>query len=219
MSAQTVSLTGTKAPEAPAAEPAVDLEKKVSDMLAAQISKINSDLRADLGRELKAIKEAVGAGKPKEKEASPAQEHPGESQTEKTLRERLASLEEREGRQRQNAVRLAIRDNLVRAGADTALAELAVPAILEGEGGQFATKEGKFGGYEVSFGEASVSDWAKNFMTSDMGKRLAAATAVPSANLPGSVPGSKARRQVPRSQLKTVSDEDLKNGAIEIVDG
>jgi hypothetical protein len=96
---------------------------------------------------------------------------------------------------------------------------MAVPSILEGEGSQFITKEGKFGGYEVNFGESAVTDWAKNFLQSETGKRIASSVPVPSLGLPGSAPGAKARRQVPKSQLKDVSFEDLDKGLIEIIDG
>ena len=202
-------------PPTDAADKGVELEKRISESVTSVATKINSDLRADLGRELKALKELIGASSKKEAAISP------ETPTEKTLRDRLAALEEREGRQRQNAIRLSIRDSLVKGGADPELAEMAVPSILEGEGEGFLTKESKFGGYEVAYGEATVSDWAKNFMTSDRGKRLAASMPAPSLGLPGATPSATARkmRQVPKSQLKSLSMDELNSGNIEIVDG
>lgn len=218
--AQVMSLgAGVKPPPASsdpadkAAEPAAELDKRLSEMLEKATSKINSDLRADFGRELKALKEAVGAVKPKSADL------PEDSQTEKTLRERLTVLEERENKQRQNATRLAIRENLIKAGADPELAQMAVLQVLENEGQQFVVKEGKFGGYEVSFGDSAVSDWAKNFMASDTGKRIASSVSTPNLGLPGSAPTPKAKRSIPKSQLKTLSKEELDSGNIEIVDG
>ena len=212
--ARTAPVAGEPPPEA--ADKGAELEKRIAESVTSVASKINSDLRADLGRELKVIKELIGAGAKKDPAVSPT-----ETPTEKTLRDRLAALEEREGRQRQNAIRLSIRDSLVKGGADPELAEMAVPSILEGEGEGFITKESKFGGYEVAYGEATVSDWAKNFMTSDRGKRLAASMPAPSLGLPGSTPSAAARktRQVPKSQLKALTMDELNSGNIEIVDG
>lgn len=192
-----------------------DLEKVVT--------KLNSDIRAELGRELKGLREAVGsAGSKPPPDAHATTETP----TEKTLRDRIASLEEREARQQNGAVRLSLRDALVQAGASPTLAEMAVPAIMESEGAQFRAVPNRLGGYDVAFGEGlAIAAWTSNFMASDRGKSLIAPTAAPGLGLPG---GSRAsgsssgKRQVPRSMISklTVEDEkDLQSGMIEFVDG
>jgi len=183
-----------------------------------ELEKLNSDLRAEIGR-LKPGAPAPKKGNAGEESGSRADED--NSPIGKTLRERLAQLEEREENQKKKAIRLSIRDALKQKGADPALAEIAVASILENEGERFAVTETKFGDYQVKYGESDVADWAKAFLSSPSGKRLISATAAPSVDMPH---GDGTRlaagvRLVPGSLAHTVSDEDLRSGKVAIVAG
>ena len=138
------------------------------------------------------------------------------------MRDRLANLEVREKSRQSGSVRSTIFGELVKAGADPIIAESMIPGILEREGERFIAKENKLGGFDVRFGEDSVTDWAKVFMSSDLGKKVAVATKVPSAAFPegGSSGASlQGKRLVPKSQIDRLTDEDYKAGNIVFVDG
>lgn len=189
--------------------------------LEALLVKVRSDLKAEFGRELKSLRDTVGAAKAPVSSPAVADHTAVETPTEKTLRERLAALEGREALQKSGAVRLSLREALVKAGADSQLADLAVPSVLESEGSQFAANLNRSGGYDVSYGDGlAIGQWAQNFMASDLGKRITAPTAAAGLGLPsGSHHANPNRRQVPKSQVVNLSAEDLRSGNIEIVDG
>ena len=197
----------------PDAKPAITME-----MVNEALAKAQSDTMAKLGRELKALREAVGGVKPATATSTGDSTATTETPTERTLRERLAEVEGRNKRQQLGAVRLSLREALVKAGADTQLAELAVPSILEGEGEQFKAAENRFGTYDVGYGDGvSLGEWAKNFMASDIGKRITSPTSAAALGLPNSTTrkAGHGKREIRRSELSrlTVADEkDLTSG-------
>ena len=191
------------------------------EALEAIITKVRSDVKADFGRELKSLRDAVGAAKAPASPSKGAEESAVETPTEKTLRERLTALEGREALQKSGAVRMALREALVKAGADVQLSDLAVPMVLESEGSQFAASPNRVGGYDVSYGDGlTIGQWAQNFMASDLGKRITAPSEAAGLGLPaGTSRSAPTKRQVPKSMVATLSDADLRSGNIEIVDG
>lgn len=193
----------------PGAEASAEPKAVTVDLLEAVTAKLQNDLRASLGRELKALRE----------ELQPKPPASSETPTDRTLKERLAAFEERDRKHQTKAVRLAIREALQKAGADSALAEVAVPAILEQEGDRFTVKENRMGDYEAVYQEGSLADWAKLFMQGDLGKRLVVGSAAPNMSLPSGSAGAVGRRRVPLSQVRGLSNDELNSGKIEIVDG
>ena len=202
-----------------AADPAYVTQEALTDLL----SKITSDIKSDLGRQIKALQQKAtseGEGKPATQDKPKAAEKSSSSSsTEQTLRERLARLEENEAKQHKKAMRVGLRDALVRAGADPTLAELSVPALIEMEGANLSVNETSFGDLAVSYQGDGVDAWAKVFMEGDMGKRLLSPTSAPKLNLPGENSQGTPVREVPFSQARSVSDEDLRSGRVRLVNG
>lgn len=209
-------------PAAEAAESAAQPKAITMEDLQAVIAKVHSDIKADLGRDLKSLREAVGAAKDPAAPATGGDSATSETPTERTLRERITSLEGREALLQQGAIRSSLKTALVKAGADQELAELAVLQALESEGTQFKAVLNKVGGYDVAYGDGlGIGQWAQNFMASDLGKRITAPFNAPALGLPNgsgsrSAPG---KRQVPKSQLASVDTKDLISGQVEIVEG
>lgn len=186
-------------------------------VLATALEKLNNDLRAEMGRKLKAIEDKLAGATPAEKKAEATP-----NTVEATLRERLQRFEGREEKQKNKAVRMALREALQASGADPALAELAVPAVLEAERSRLTVDENDFGDYAIKYGDGSTSlqEWAKAYLSTETGKKILAKRASPSVRLPnGETAPKPAKRQVPSSMARYLTNEELKSGNIELVDG
>ena len=189
------------------------------------LSKIASDIKAELGRLRKATPDpkpapaATDEGEP----TDPNQDGNGKGQGwHKMVSGKLKELEEERALVRNGARRGLIRDALINHGADPELARAMVPAILEQEGENFKTEVDKqTGEHRISYQDGSLTDWAKAFIQTELGKKIVPAMSVPSL---GGVPGQgrngmPMRRSVPASQASGLTDDELRSGSIEIVPG
>jgi len=187
--------------------------------LEVMMGKVTSDFKAEIGRLRKTVKPEPVKAADSEPEGDPAE---GDKQSwHKTVTNKLQEVERREGIAQKGARRSQIRAALVAAGADPELADLAVPAILEGDGGSFkiALNE-QTGEYAASYQDGTLADWSKAYLLTPQGKRIVAPKAVPSlSGVPGRPADSSGRRQVPASQASALTHEELYSGNVEIVPG
>jgi len=184
-------------------------KEAVADLIAAAMNKVNNDLSAKIGRLAKTAPKG-------EDEQEPTSGKNGQ-QIERTLRDRLAALEQKENAAKTRAVRMTLKEKLVANGADPVLAEMATAAILESEGDRFAADEDKYGQYAVKYGDSTIDDWAKGWMSTESGKRIASGSSAPNLNLGGkNKTAPRMVKQVPIGLAHTVSDEELKSGRVEI---
>lgn len=203
----------------PPANPAEGAEASAPITMAA-LEKFNSDIRAELGRKTKALEDmlAKATTTPKAEEAAT------ENQVAQTLKARIERFEAKESRQQEKAVRMSIRQALVDAGADSELAAMVVPAVLEGERKNIMVEETQFGDYAIKYGDgsATLNDWAKSYLGTDTGKRLMARRSAHSTggNMPAGSPSIRpGMREVPTSQAKFLTDAELRSGKISLPSG
>ena len=190
------------------------------EALKGVLEKFNNDLRTHYGREMKSLKEALAASG--DSKPSDSGGKPDPSPSDQTLKQKMAAMEEREAKQRLKALRFSLRDALVKQGADPRLAELAVPALLEAEQDRFTVGENTFGDFVVTYGEDTVDTWANVFMSGEDGKRMKGSASAPSLDLPrgnGDNAAGRGMKEVPYSQLSSLSTEELDSGRIIAVDG
>ena len=190
--------------------------------LESIVGKLTSDFKAEIGRLRKAKPEPLlktGESAEGEDDADPGK---GKESWHKTVATKVQELEAEREIVRNGARRNKIRDALVSAGADSVLAGAVVSDILANDGDSFKVEMNRISGeHLVTYQDGALSDWAKLFVSTELGKRILPSTPVPSMS---GIPGSKSTAQrggkiVPASQAHTLSDEQLRSGEYSIVPG
>lgn len=197
--------------------------------LEALQSKLNNDFKAQLGRLQKEMTEALSSLKPASKPEpdsdasdSSTRNSPTLSQQVKALQEEIAKAKGKEERLKSAAARSALRDALVKGGADADLADVAIDSILTKYGKHVQVSENDLGGYSVQVdegaGASSVADWVGLYLQTDIGKKLMPPKRVPDARLPGGSAPSGDVIRVTRAQMAKMDAKTLRSGRVEVTD-
>jgi len=143
------------------------------------LEKINSDLRAQLGRVSKLVQDL--ANQKKEADSDATENSNGEKVNDQAQKDLAAMATEMKGllethrKVKESALRNHVHRALVDAGADTDLARLAIPEVLQRYGEQMKVEDDELGGFRVVQNDAAVmapNDLIGVFLATNEGKKL-----------------------------------------------